>query len=125
MFDVRVLLICLAAWSGLVGANVVAEDAVDSQRDEDSSRQVEFNRDVRPILSDRCFLCHGPDRSSEHAKDSDLRLDDRDSGIDYGIFFDDVSVSPSACHLPVFDIFYLSFGKTISDQLVSTGIHTG
>ena len=32
-----------------------------------SAETVEFNRDVRPILSTRCFMCHGPDASHREA----------------------------------------------------------
>ena len=37
---------------------------------------VEFGRDVRPVLADRCFACHGPD---EAQRQSGLRLDVRES----------------------------------------------
>ncbi|MBL8174387.1 MAG: DUF1549 domain-containing protein, partial [Bryobacterales bacterium] len=39
---------------------------------------VSFNRDVRPIMSNTCFQCHGPDKSSRMAG---LRLDLRDEAL--------------------------------------------
>ena len=37
-----------------------------------ADRAVEFNRDIRPILSDKCYTCHGPDAANRKTK---LRFD--------------------------------------------------
>ena len=52
-----ILLTCLAVAPGL--SSLAAE-------------KLQFNRDIRPLLSDRCFKCHGPDKAARKAS---LRLD--------------------------------------------------
>ncbi len=46
-----------------------------------SAAPLSFNHDIRPILSDNCFYCHGPDASHRQA---DLRLDIRDDAVAAG-----------------------------------------
>src|SRR5579872_1612129 len=43
-----------------------------SPRAEGQGRRVDFNRDIRPLLSDTCYKCHGPD---EKERKAGLRLD--------------------------------------------------
>ena len=44
-----------------------------------ASAPVDFSRDVLPLLSDRCYQCHGPDATN---RASDLRLDQRESATE-------------------------------------------
>lgn len=41
--------------------------------------RLQYNRDVRPILADKCFSCHGADSA---ARKADLRLDKREAAIE-------------------------------------------
>ena len=46
-----------------------------------AAEPLEYNRDVRPILAENCFACHGPDSA---ARKADLRLDQREAAITAG-----------------------------------------
>src|SRR5205807_213922 len=47
-----------------------------------AAKPVDYNFQIRPILSDRCFICHGPD---EKKRKADLRLDKSDSAFGRGV----------------------------------------
>src|ERR1700746_2841766 len=49
-----------------------------ARRRSEALDRVQFNRDIRPILSENCFFCHGPDKKH---RDSGLRLDIRDEAL--------------------------------------------
>jgi hypothetical protein len=46
-----------------------------------ADEKLQYNRDIRPILAENCFACHGPDSA---ARKAGLRLDKRDAAIDAG-----------------------------------------
>jgi len=47
--------------------------------------ELDFTQDIRPILSDKCYNCHGPDKKVRKAK---LRLDDRTAILKAGVLSD-------------------------------------
>ncbi len=62
--------VVLIAWAILVG---------EAQADE----APQYNRDIRPILAENCFRCHGPDSA---ARKAELRLDQREAAIKANAF---------------------------------------
>jgi hypothetical protein len=48
------------------------------ENDDATAKTVSYNRDVRPILSDKCFACHGFD---DKTREAGLRLDVRDAAL--------------------------------------------
>ena len=65
---------CAVALSFAGAGSVLAADA-------QPAGKLSFNRDIRPILVENCFSCHGADSAGRKA---DLRLDQRDDAVESG-----------------------------------------
>jgi hypothetical protein len=63
------LLICIAT----IATGTTVSPAADA-----TPSKLVYNRDIRPILSDNCFACHGNDKNKIKGK---LKLNDRDSAL--------------------------------------------
>ncbi len=61
----RQLLLAVGLWSHMAWCG-----SLDARAE---SARLQFNRDIRPILAEHCYSCHGPDKNHREA---DLRLDD-------------------------------------------------
>ena len=52
-----------------------------ARADDATATKLSYDRDIRPILAEHCFACHGFD---DQAREADLRLDNRQAALDAG-----------------------------------------
>ena len=78
------------------------------------AQHLEFNRDIRPILSDKCVFCHGPDQANRKSK---LRLD-TDTGaayLDKKVIVERIKAEKPAMRMPP-----VYSGKSLTEGEVAT-----
>lgn len=93
----RLLCVVGLATGSLIGCNEQSARANTPDQATPKQTKLSYNRDIRPILSDKCFACHGPDAGSRAAE---LRLDVTEDGKDYfGAYFAIVPGKPDASEL--------------------------
>lgn len=68
-----VFLLAVLVWQSCSKKNTDPKEATSS-----SKGKIDFNYDVKPILSDKCFACHGPDIKKRQA---DFRLDNEEGAF--------------------------------------------
>jgi Protein of unknown function (DUF1553)/Protein of unknown function (DUF1549)/Concanavalin A-like lectin/glucanases superfamily/Planctomycete cytochrome C len=110
-----VLILCVTAAAASLLPRAAAQSSI--------SKPVDFNRDVRPILSDNCFTCHGPDDKQRMAR---LRLDTREGAmakagvIVPGDAANSILVKRITAKDPTFRMPPVDSGHTLSEQQVAT-----
>jgi len=62
-------------------ASVLRADELKTAKSETKPAPLDYNRDIRPILSNNCFKCHGPDAAE---RKGGVRLDERDAALKPG-----------------------------------------
>jgi len=99
----------------LIGINACHSSSEKSVASEDIPDTISYNFNIRPILSDKCFKCHGPDANKRQAN---LRLDIPESA--YAALKDD----PKAHALVPGDLgaseLYRRITSTDSDEMMPT-----
>ncbi|MBI5756883.1 MAG: DUF1549 domain-containing protein, partial [Planctomycetales bacterium] len=94
-----------SGWTGLVIGCVLVTTSADAAP---PAMKVDFNRDIRPILSNVCFECHGPDGNQRKAE---LRLDTKD-----GVFRSQDDVTNVVAGKPAESEIYLRVVSTDPEQ---------
>src|SRR4051794_33221659 len=66
---------------GLLAVLALMAIGAEASAGETPARPIDFNREIRPILSNSCFTCHGPDASKRKGVTKPLRLDTEAGGF--------------------------------------------